>query len=105
MKVFTKTNRIITSGQALAALDELARENNIVGQHCYDEAAARSLSEFDAMQWRTLCAQRKALIEREAPEREKEVVVPRRFLCIYETKECAVRVSLENTESLSEIAA
>jgi hypothetical protein len=104
MKIVTTTHKIMSSAQAAAALEELARENNIDGLN-YDESAAGQLSEFDAMKWRTLCDQRSVLLERESSHEGRNWKVPSKFLCIYEAKAYAQPSRLENTESLSEIAA
>lgn len=59
------TRRIIGSAEeATAQLDRLATETGIA-QHCYAESAADSMSEFDAIKWTALCAQRRVLLERE----------------------------------------
>ena len=60
MKVVMRTRRIVSTEQADAALSELARACDVDGP-CYDESAAESMSEFDAMKWTTLCSQRNAL--------------------------------------------
>jgi hypothetical protein len=105
MKIAIKTRRIETAEQATHELDLLARENNLV-KHLYDESAAFALSEFDAMKWETLCAQRAMLLARESELRAKAFEVPSRFRCIYEAKHSSMLVGLENSEeSLSEIAA
>jgi hypothetical protein len=105
MKIVTTTRRIVSTEQAKAALDELARTYQIDG-HCYDESAARLMSEFDALKWTTLCSQHKALQQRECNGRFGEWEVPARILGIYETKYCSKPVWLANTdESLSELAA
>lgn len=63
------TKRIVVSvDEVTAKLDALARHNR-VARHCYDESAADSMSEFDALKWTSLCAQRRALLERETPVR------------------------------------
>lgn len=104
MKVFMKTHKVISSAQASAALNKLAREHGIAG-HNYDPAIAHQLSEFDAMKWTTLCAQRSILLERETIEPAREWPVPHRLVCFYEVTEHVEPVMLENAESLSEIAA
>lgn len=104
MKVFMKTHKVISSAQASSALDQLARENSIT-DHNYDPAIAQQLSEFDAMKWTTLCAQRSILLERETVEPVRGWAVPHKLLCFYEVTENIEPVMLENAESLSEIAA
>jgi len=105
MKISPTIRRIESSEKATDALDEMARENNIV-DYCYDESIARLLSEFDAMRWTTLCAQRTALLMREFEQRANEWLVPVEFRGIYESKPCSESESLENVEeSLSKLAA
>jgi hypothetical protein len=107
MKIVTTTRRIESTEQANEALDELARVYHVhVEGNCYDESAARSMSEFDALKWTTLCAQRNALQKREYEDGPSDWKVPARFLGIYETRHCSEPVRLENTdESMSELAA
>jgi hypothetical protein len=105
MKVVMRTHRIVSTEQADAALEELARACNVDGP-CYDESAAGSMSEFDAMKWTTLCSQRSALQEREYDLRLREwAVVPPQFLGIYETKDYSKPVRLENTDESLSLAA
>jgi hypothetical protein len=108
MKVFIKTRNLGSVDDLTAELNMLARAYGIQG-YSYDESAAQVMSEFDALRWVTLCAQRVALRHREYDAMCGDCEfpqVPSRFLGIYETKHSAEPVSLENAEeSLSEIAA
>jgi hypothetical protein len=104
MKIFTTTRRIVSTKQAEAALEELARAYHIDG-HCYEESAARLMSEFDALKWTTLCSQRDALQQREYDDRLGEWAVPPQFLDIYETKDYSEPVRLENTDESLSLAA
>jgi hypothetical protein len=57
--------RVNTVSEVTAEMDALAREASVT-DHCYDESAADHMTEFDALRWHTLCAQRRALLAREA---------------------------------------
>lgn len=61
MKV--KVRRLLSVEAATGRLDLLARRNGITNPR-YDESEADSMTEFDALEWICLCAQRKALMER-----------------------------------------
>jgi hypothetical protein len=108
MKVLMKTRNLGSVDDLTAELDVLAQAYGIQG-YFYDESAAEVMSEFDSLRWITLCAQRAALRQREFETIGRDCgfpEVPSRFLGIYETKQSAEPVPLENTEeSLSEIAA
>lgn len=56
--------RVNTVSEVTAKMDALAREASVT-DHCYAESAAAGMTEFDALRWRTLCAQRRALQARE----------------------------------------
>lgn len=104
MKISITTRKMVSVEQVTAALDELARENQI-GSHCYDESVAQQMSEFDALKWTTLCSQRRVLQQREYDSSSGGWVVPPQFLGIYEAKNCFEPVSLENTEDSLSLAA
>ena len=62
MKI-TKRSVVSVEG-ATARLDVLAHRYEIVSPR-YDEAESDQMSEFDALKWTSLCAQRAALKQRE----------------------------------------
>lgn len=106
------TKRIVVSVEEVTAkLDALARHNRVAG-HCYDESAADSMSEFDALKWTSLCAQRRALLEREREMPVHDWSVPLLFRSLYgAVGRCAttgrsVSAHLENkNDGLDELAA
>lgn len=105
MKIFTKTRSMTSMEQVTTALDELAREYDL-DAGCYDEMAARRMSEFDAMKWSVLCSQYRVFQQRQIETRATEWEVPARFLGIYGAKYCSEPIRLENSdESLTELAA
>ncbi|HEV2646372.1 MAG TPA: hypothetical protein VGU46_08430 [Acidobacteriaceae bacterium] len=56
--------RVNTVSEVTAEMDALAHAASVT-DHCYDESAAAHMTEFDALRWRTLCAQRRTLQARE----------------------------------------
>jgi hypothetical protein len=97
--------RAVTVKDVTARLDALARTYHI-DEHCYNESAAATVPEFDALKWISLCSQRVALLQRECEAAPRNWEVPLRFLTIYETKPCSDSISLKNTyNGLSELAA
>jgi hypothetical protein len=62
--IITK-RRVVSVDDVTAKLDALARRNHVAAR-CYEESAADSMSEFDALKWTSLCSQRRALLERES---------------------------------------
>ena len=63
------------------------------------------MSEFDALKWTTLCAQRNALQQREHNDRLGSWSVPAQFLDIYEAKDYSEPIWLENTDESLSLAA
>jgi len=106
------TKRIVVSVEEVTAkLDALARHNRVPG-HCYDESAAESMSEFDALKWTALCAQRHALLEREREMPVHDSATPLLFRSFYSavgrcaTTGRATSAHLENkNDGLDELAA
>lgn len=74
--------RLVSVDEVTKRLDALARENHLA-DHCYEESASESLSEFDAIKWNSLCAQRRALIERESVSINASVELPSPFVLLY----------------------
>ena len=73
-------SRMVSVEQVTAKLDAIASHCH-VAVHCYDESAADSMTEFDALKWTSLCAQRRALIERESVS--SGCVMPSPFRLVY----------------------
>jgi len=97
--------RVVSVAEVTAELEALARRYHIPA-YCFDEAASEAMSEFDALAWGTLCAQRVALRQRESENVSSGWEVPSRLLFVYEANHCSVLTSLENTsDTLSELAA
>jgi hypothetical protein len=95
--------RAVSVDEVMAKLGALARRYQIAGQ-AYDESASELMSEFDALKWVSLCAQRDALHQRETARRGHEI--PSQFLGIYGTTVYSPTVSLENTyDGLNKLAA
>ena len=75
-------SRMVSVEQVTAKLDAIASRCHVAA-HCYDESAADSMTEFDALKWASLCAQRRALIEREHESASSGCVMPSPFRLVY----------------------
>jgi hypothetical protein len=64
VKMKITKRRVVSVEDATAKLDAIARRNDIACPR-YEESEADSMSEFDALKWTSLCAQREALKQRE----------------------------------------
>ena len=94
--------RLVSEEEVKARLDVLALRYGI-SEHCYDESASESMSEFDALKWVSLCSQRIALSRR---GHELPPLVSSPFLGIYKNSPSASTARLRNsTEGLSKLAA
>lgn len=60
-------HRVLSVDDATAKLDVLASRCGVSNPR-YEESESDSLSEFDALEWICLCAQREALLKREWEE-------------------------------------
>jgi hypothetical protein len=108
--IITK-RRVVSVDDVTAKLDALARRNHVAA-HCYEEAAADSMSEFDALKWTSLCSQRRALLERENHTAASGCEMPSPFRLVYgTTRRCSANgsstsVQLENQSGgLNDLAA
>jgi hypothetical protein len=106
-----KRRRLDSVEAVTAKLDVLARQSH-VQPGCYDESAAHSMNEFDALKWTSLCAQRRALVARECQPALEHSLLPSPFQLIYRSTYFSVSTGhrmnprLENkTGRLSELAA
>jgi len=90
--------RVVSVEDATTKLDALARRHGIENPR-YDESEADSMSEFDALKWISLCAQRNALQQRKSENADRNwQVVPPVFRSIYGYKHCVPSKPLENSE-------
>jgi hypothetical protein len=60
MNIIMHTNKFVSTEQVLYEMDKLAYDYGLEKDD-YNESAAAGMSEFDAMYWRVLCADLKAL--------------------------------------------
>jgi hypothetical protein len=94
--------RVNSVSEVTAKMDALAREAALV-DHCYDESAAESMTEFDALRWKTLCSQRKALLSREEAQGS---AMPSSFRLMYGAATHRSSSLLENAvDGLNKLAA
>jgi hypothetical protein len=87
--------RVVSVEDATAKLDAIARRCNIECPR-YEESEADSMSEFDALKWTSLCAQRAALIQRKTEDAPHDM--PAFVRAFYGHKSSSTSVKLENTD-------
>lgn len=98
--------RVVSVEQVTDMLDKLAEQYQLTN-HCYDESAAESItSDFDALTWRSLCAQRAAIHQREMEAAQSRFQIPSPLRGLYESKPDDSPKHLKNSEGrLNKLAA
>jgi hypothetical protein len=94
--------RVVSVEDATVKLGAIARRYDIVSP-LYEESEADSMSEFDALKWTSLCAQRVALKQREKEKTPRDMSSILRML--YEHKPSSTPVKLENVDGQLSLAA